>query len=98
MSLSASRSNLILLVFLAVVFAVMAMPLHERLTARSGGQGWLSALVITVALLILLVVPTAVSFLAAYRRAVYAVALLDQMAGEPGIENNLLDRIAQFLV
>jgi hypothetical protein len=55
--------------FLAAVFAIMAMPLHERFTARCGGRGRLSALLITVALLLLLLGPMTAGFLASYRRA-----------------------------
>src|SRR5512144_2326539 len=42
--------------FLAAVFAMLAFPLHERLTVHCGGRRWLSALLILLSLLVVLVV------------------------------------------
>ena len=83
--------------FLAVVFAVMASPVHERLSPRLGGRGWLSALILTVALLLLLLLPTTICFLAAYRRASDALTLMEQAARGPGFLDGLLDRAARLV-
>lgn len=82
--------------FLAAVFAVLAMPLHERIAARCGGRGWLSALLIIVALLLMLLGPTTACFLAAYRRAADAVALFERTTREPGFGDHLFDPIARL--
>jgi predicted PurR-regulated permease PerM len=82
--------------FLAAAFAVLAMPLHERVTAMCGGRGWLSALLISLALLILLLAPTTAGFLASYRRAVDAAALLELTVREPGFDESLFDRVASL--
>ncbi len=59
--------------FLAAVFAILAFPLHERLTARYGGRGGLSALLIVSSLILLLLGPTTAGFVAAYGRASDAI-------------------------
>jgi predicted PurR-regulated permease PerM len=82
--------------FLAAVFAVMVMPLHERIAARCGGRGWLSALLITVTLALLLLGPTTAGFLVSCRRAGDAVALLGRAAREPGLHDRLFGRLARL--
>ena len=80
--------------FLAAVFAILARPLHERLTARCGGRGGLSALLIVASLILLLLGPTTAGFVAAYRRASDAVARLERTVPMPDEVDDLLDRIA----
>lgn len=82
--------------FLAAVVAVMAMPLHERVTTMCGGRAWLSALLISLTLLILLLAPTTAGFLASYRRAVDAATMLELTVREPGFDENLFDRVARL--
>lgn len=80
--------------FLAAVFAILAFPLHERLTARYGGRGGLSALLIVSSLILLLLGPTTAGFVAAYGRASDAVARLERPVQMPDKVDDLLHRIA----
>ena len=80
--------------FLAAVFAILAFPLHERLTARCGGRGGLSALLIVSSLILLLLGPTTAGFVASYGRASDAVARLERPVRMPDEVDDLLDRIA----
>jgi predicted PurR-regulated permease PerM len=81
--------------FLAAVLAVLGFPLHERLAARCGGRGGLSALVIVASLVILLLGPTAAGFVAAYRSSLDAVARFDRSVRTPDGLDDLLERVAR---
>ena len=82
--------------FLAAVFAMLAFPLHERLTVRCGGRGWLSALLILTLLLVGLVVPTIAGFLSSYRRALEAIDLLQSSTFDTSRGDELLIRLARL--
>lgn len=81
--------------FLAAVLAVLASPLHERLTARCGGRGGLSALLIVTALVLGLLGPTTAGFVAAYRRSLDAVARFDRAVRTPNGLDDLLGKVAR---
>jgi len=83
--------------FLAAVFALLAFPLHEWLTARWGGSGGLSALVIVSSLILLLLGPTTAGFVASYGRISDAIARLERPIRMPDEVENLLDQIAGLL-
>jgi predicted PurR-regulated permease PerM len=82
--------------FLAAVLAVLAFPLHARLTARFGGRGGLSALLIVTVLVLGLLGPTTAGFVAAYRRSLDAVALFDRAVRTPDGLDDVLRRVARM--
>jgi predicted PurR-regulated permease PerM len=82
--------------FLAAVFAMLAFPLHERLTVQCRGRGWLSAALILSLLLVMLVVPTIAGFLTSYRRALDAVDLLQRSTRDTSRSDELLNRMARL--
>ena len=82
--------------FLAAAFAMLAFPLHGRLTLHCGGRGWLSALLILFSLLVVLVVPTITGFLTSYRRALDAIDLLQRPTLDRSRSDELLNRAARL--
>jgi predicted PurR-regulated permease PerM len=78
------------------VLAVLGFPLHERLTARCGGCGGLSALLIMASFILLLVGPTTAGFVAVYRHSSDAVARLDGGVRMPDQIDDLLERLARL--
>jgi predicted PurR-regulated permease PerM len=80
--------------FLTAVFAIPALPPHERLTAWCGRRNGLSALLIVVSLILLLLGPTTAGFVAAYRRASEVLARFEHTGVMPDKVDDLLDRIA----
>ena len=83
--------------FLAAVFAILALPAHERLTAWCGRRDWLSALLIVFSLILLLLGPITAGFIASYGRASEILARFEHTVVIPDQVDDLLDRIALLL-
>ncbi len=82
--------------FLAAVLALLAFPFHQWLTARCGGRVGVSALVIVAVLVLMVLAPTTLGFVVAYRRSLDAVARLDRAVQTPDRFDDVLTRAARL--